>query len=130
MASPPSRNRKKDTVPGLHYGPESTDPGWGNIRRENIPVFEYDHGWGSMTGNDPSPSPSNHGFSDSSNEPPHMQYGKNSFKKGKGKGGKHHDAPQSLASGGKRGRESYEEDQRNRDVQHKAWNSNGSWHAN
>jgi hypothetical protein len=66
-----------------------------------------------MTANGPSPSPSNHNYSDSSNEPP--RYGKNSFKKGKGKGGKQHNAPQSLASGGKRGRESYEEDQRNRE---------------
>ena len=59
-------------------------------------------------------------------------YGKNSFKKGKGKGGKSHNVPQSLASGGKRGRESYEEDQRNRDldVRHKAWNSNGMSVAN
>jgi hypothetical protein len=88
MAPPPSRSREKDTVPGLHYGLESTDPGWGDIRRLNPPVFEQDHGWGSMTGNDPSPSPSNHGFSDSSNEQPRLQYGKNSFKKGKGKGGK------------------------------------------
>ncbi len=50
--------------------------------------------------------------------------------KGKGKGGKQHNAPQSLASGGKRGRESYEEDQRNREVRHKAWNSNGMSVAN
>jgi hypothetical protein len=59
-----------------------------------------------MTANAPSPSPSNHNYSDSSNEPP--RYGKNPFKKGKGQGGKQHNAPQSLASGGKRGRESYE----------------------
>jgi hypothetical protein len=135
MAPPQSRNRVKshfeeavtdylaDPVPSLHRSPETTDPGWGNIRRDNVPVPDLNHGWGSMTGNDPSPSPSNHGFSDSSNEPPRMQYGKNSFKKGKRKGGKYHNAPQSLASGGKRGRESYEEDQRNREVRHKAWNS-------
>jgi hypothetical protein len=46
MASPPSSNREKDTVPGLHYGPESTDPGLGNIRRDDIPILEQDHGWG------------------------------------------------------------------------------------
>jgi hypothetical protein len=42
MPPPPSRNREKDTVPGLHYGTESTDPGWGNIRRDNIPILEQD----------------------------------------------------------------------------------------
>ncbi len=143
MAPPQSRNRVKshfedavtdyraaDPVPGQHRGPESIDPGWGNIRRDNVPTPDLDHGWGSMTGNDPSPSPSSHGFSDSSNEPPRMRYGKNFFKKGKGKGGKYHNAPQSLASGGKRGREYYEEDQHNRDVRHKAWNSNGMSVAN
>jgi hypothetical protein len=140
MAPPQSRNRVKshfedavseyleDTVPGPQRSPEITDPGWGNTRWNNVPLPNLDHGWGSMTANAPSPSPSNHNYSDSSNKPP--RYGKNSFKKGKGKGGKQNNAPQSLASGGKRGRESYEEDQRNRDVRHKAWNSNGMSVAN
>jgi hypothetical protein len=140
MAPPQSRNRVKshfeeavseyleDTVPGPQRGPEITDPGWGNTGWNNVPLPNLDRGWGSMTGNAPSPSPSNHSYSDSSNEPP--RYGKNSFKNGKGKGGKQNNVPQSLASGGKRGRESYEEDQRNRDVRHKAWNSNGMSVAN
>ncbi len=140
MAPPQSRNRVKshfedavseyleDTVPGPQRGPEITDPGWGNTRWNNVPLPNFDHGWGSMAANAPSPSPSNHNYSDSSNEPP--RYGKNSFKKGKGKGGKQNNAPQSLASGGERGRESYEEDQRNRDVRHKAWKSNGMSVAN
>jgi hypothetical protein len=96
----------------------------------NPPVIEQDHGWDSMTGNPSTSSESNHGYSDSSMNQPRQQYSKNSFKKGKGKGSKHHNAPQSLASGGKRGRESYEEDQRNRDVRQKAWNSNGMSVAN
>jgi hypothetical protein len=120
MAPPQSRNRVKshfedavtdylaDPVPGQHRQPESIAPGWGNIRRENVPVPDHNHDWGSTIATAPSPSPSNHNYSDSSNEPP--RYGKNSFKKGKGKGGKYHNAPQSLASGGKRGRGSYEED--------------------
>jgi hypothetical protein len=117
-----------DPVSDQHRGTESIAPGWGNIRKDNVPVPNIDHGWGSMTANGPSPSSSNHNYSDSSNEPP--RYGKNSCKKGKGKGGKHHNVSQSLASGGKRGRESYEEDQLNREVQHKAWNSNGMSVAN
>ena len=140
MAPPQSRNRVKthfedavseyleDTASDPRRGPEINDPGWGNTRRNDAPPPDFDHGWGSMTGNAPSPSPSNHNYSDSSNEPP--RFGKNSFKKGKGKGGKHHNAPQSLASGGKRDRASYEEDQRNREVRHKAWNSNGTSVAN
>jgi hypothetical protein len=140
MAPPQSRSRVTshfedavtdyfaDPVPDQHRGTESIAHGWGNIRKDNVPVPNIDHGWGSMTGNAPSPSPSNHNYSDSRYEPP--RYGKNSFKKGKGKGGKQHNAPQSLASGGKRGRESYEEDQRNREVRHKAWNSNGTSVAN
>jgi hypothetical protein len=118
MAPPQSRNRVKshfedavsdyleDTVPGPQRGPEITDPGWGNTRRNtrrnNVPIPNLDHDWGSTIATAPSPSPSNHNYSDSSNEPP--RYGKNSFKKGKGKGGKYHkNAPQPLASGGKRG---------------------------
>jgi hypothetical protein len=140
MEPPQSRGRVKthfedavseyleDATPNPPRGPEVADHGWGSTRRNDAPPPTFDHGWGSMTGNAPSPSPSNYNYSDSSNEPP--RYGKNSFKKGKGKGGKQHSAPQSLVSGGKRGRESYEEDQRNREVRHKAWNSNGSWHAN
>jgi hypothetical protein len=143
MAPPQSRSRVKshfedavseyleDSIPGPQRGPEITDPGWGNTRKNHAPTPNLDHGWGSTiaTGPSPSPSPSNHNYSDSSSEPP--RYGKNSFKKGnKGKGVNHHNAPQSLASGGKRGRESYEEDQRNREVRHKAWNSNGMSVAN
>jgi hypothetical protein len=103
MAPPLSRNRVNfeeavseylaNAAPGPQRGSESTDPGWGNTRRDPVPIPNIDHGWGSMTGNAPSPSPSNHNYSDSSNEPP--RYGKNSFKKGKGKGGKYHNAPQS-----------------------------------
>jgi hypothetical protein len=54
-------------------------------------------------------------------------YGKNSFNKGfKGKGGKSCNAPHSQ---GKRGRDAYEDDKRDKEVRQKSWHANSTFVA-
>jgi hypothetical protein len=60
MAPPQSRSRitshfedavtdyLADPVTDQHRGTESIAPGWGNIRKDNVPVPNIDHGWGSI----------------------------------------------------------------------------------
>jgi hypothetical protein len=93
-------------------------------------ICTTNNGWGTTAA--PSPAltqESYHGFSDESMEPPtYGKYGKNSYHKGfkgkghKGSGSKTRHAPHSQ---GKRGRDSYEDDKRDREVKQKTWNADG-----
>jgi hypothetical protein len=114
------------SAPPAENVPTST---WGNSNAPPV-VDIYNNGW--VTNPAPSPAPtqeSYHGFSDESMEPPtYGKYGKNSYHKGfkgkghKGSGSKTRHAPHSQ---GKRGRDSYEDDKRDREVKQKTWNADG-----
>ncbi len=108
-------------------------PTWGNSNAPPV-VDLNNNGWG--TNPAPSPAPtqeSYHQYSDESMDTPHGKYGKNSYYKGyKGKGhkGSGSKTRHSSHSHGKRGRDTYEDDKREREVKQKTWNADGPRHAN
>jgi hypothetical protein len=109
--------------------PAENVPTWGNSNAPPV-VDLHNNGWGTNTSPSPAPTQeSYHGFSDESMEPPtYGKYGKNSYHKGfkgkghKGSGSKTRHTPHSQ---GKRGRDSYEDDKRDREVRQKTWNADG-----
>jgi hypothetical protein len=124
MEIPPDASENAATpAPAL---PAENAPTWGN---SNAPpaVDLHNNGWG--TNPAPSPAPtqeSYHQYSDESMDTPYGKYGKNSYYKGhKGKGqkGSGSKSRHSSHSQGKRGRDTYEDDKREREVKQKTWNA-------
>ncbi len=104
-------------------------PMWGHSNAPPV-VDLHNNGWG--TNPAPfSPAPtqeSYHQYSDESMDTPHGKYGKNSYHKGyKGKGhkGSGSKSRNSSHSQGERGRDTYEDDRREREVKQKTWNADG-----
>jgi hypothetical protein len=123
----PSDDSKSASAPNPAPTAENV-PTWGNSNAPPI-VDLNNNGWGT----NPAPSPaltqeSYHQYSDESMDTPHGKYGKNSYHKGyKGKGqkGSGSKSRNSSHSQGKRGRDTYEEDKREREVKQKTWNADG-----
>ncbi len=99
--------------------PADNAPTWGNTTAPPV-VDMNNNGWGTNPAPSPAPTQENyHQYSDESMDTPHGKYGKNSYRKGykgkgrKGSGNKSHNSSHSQ---GKRGRDTYEEDKREREV--------------
>ncbi len=93
---------------------------WGNT--DATPVVDLNNnGWGTNLAPSPAPTQeSYHHYSDGSKDTPYGKYGKNSYHKGqKGQKGPGSKSRNSSHSQGKRGRDTYEDDKREREVKQK-----------
>jgi hypothetical protein len=103
-------------------------PTWGNSNAPPV-VDLHNNGWGANLAPSPAPTQdSYHKYSDESMDTPYGKYGKNSnYKghKGKGQKGPGSKSRNSSHSQGKRGRDTYEDDKREREVKQKTWNADG-----